>query len=144
MGFDTEKFNSTKYTDRLAEIEVPELAKFFEEADAHIWVVKCVGANEIAKSNDAAKNNKELIEIVTALAGEQGPERTEAIKEAMGITSSSVQTDVVRRISLLVSASVDPICDQNTAVRISNFHGNVFYRLTNKILSLIGEGMVGE
>lgn len=144
MGFNADKFSNTKYKDRTADVPVPELTKFFAEDEKPVWTVKCIGANEIAIANEAAESNKNMAKIITALSADNADEKIEAIKEAMGIPGENVQADIARRISMLVSASVSPECDQHIAVKLSNFHGSVFYRITNKILGLIGEGMVGE
>lgn len=144
MGFNSEKFDNTKYKDRIAKVPVPELKKYFADGEEMVWEVKCLGANEISIANDAAQANKDIAKIVEALASNNAEEKIEAIKKSMGLPSEDVQTDIARRISMLVSASVNPKCEQHTAVKLSTFHGSVFYRITNKILGLIGEGMVGE
>lgn len=145
MTFNTTKFNTTQFKDRTFDVPVPELKSFFEEGDKPIWTVKCLGANEIAIANKAMQSNKDLKEIVAALVSNNSTEKIEAIQEAMGLQAGAVPEDIVRRISMLVSGSLEPKCDQEAAVRISTAYSTVFYRLTNKILSLTGEGMeVGE
>ena len=141
MAFDTEKFNNTKFKDRTFDVPTPELKNFFGEDEETIWTVKCLGANEIAKANLAMSSNKGVKEIVAALASTNSQEKIEAIQEAMGLQTGDVPDDVVRRISMLVSGSLSPVCDQETAVRISTAYSTVFYRITNKILFLTGEGM---
>lgn len=141
MAFDTEKFNNTKFKDRTFDVPTPELKNFFGEDEEHIWTVKCLGANEIATANLAMSSNKDLKGIVAALASTDSKEKIEAIQEAMGLQTGKVPDDVVRRISVLVSGSLSPVCDQEAAVKLSVAYSTVFYRLTNKILYLTGEGM---
>jgi hypothetical protein len=47
--------------------------------------------------------------------------------------------DIVRRVEMLVQASVTP-CDRETAVNLSIRFPTIFYALTNKIIELSGEG----
>jgi len=142
MGFDVNKFSNAKFKDRTADVPVPELKKFFDEdEDKLIWTVKGIGANEIAVANTAMQTNKDIAGIVSALSSTNSTEKIEAIQEAMGLQSGNVPDDIVRRISLLVSGCVEPEVDQEVAVKLSVAYSAVFYRLTNKILSLTGEGM---
>lgn len=144
MGFDADKFKLTQYSDRTAEVPVPELKKFFGEDDKPIWVVKCIGSNEISIANEARDANKNVNEFIASMASDSAKEKVAAAKKLLGVPGDDVTGDVARRISMLVSGSVDPVCDQELAVRISTFHPTVFFRLTNRILSLMGEGLLGE
>ncbi len=145
MAFDATKFSTAQFKDRTFDVPVVELKEFFEDGDKCVWTVKCLGANEIAIANQAMQANNDLKELVEKLTSTNSTDKIEAIQSAMGLQTGSVPDDIVRRISMLVSGSVEPECDQELAVRISTAYSTVFYRLTNKILSLTGEGMeLGE
>ena len=119
MPFDQKKFTNTDFKDRTADVPVVELKAFFGDGEKCVWVVKCLGANEISIANQAIQSNKDLQAIISALVSEQSVEKADAIKDVMGIHSDDVPDDVVRRISLLVSGSLTPECDQEFAVKLS-------------------------
>lgn len=144
MGFDVTKFGATKFKDRTADVPVPELQKFFGEGEKAIWTVKGLTAEEIAIANDAKKVNDNIESVITGLSSRLPAEKAEAVKDLIGVVTDKVPADVVWRISMLVSGSVNPKCDQQMAVKLGSSKGMVFYRLTNKILELTGRGKLGE
>lgn len=143
MAFDADKFMRTKYRDRIEEVPVPELKKFFGEDETPIWSVKCLTAEEIAYANDAVSRNFDIAKIIEALAKNKTEGKAEAVKLMVGV-SDSVPADVVKRISHLVSGSLSPECTQEMAVKLGVNHSVTFFKLTNKILELSGKGRLGE
>jgi hypothetical protein len=124
---------------REATIEVPQLADFFGDEPAE-WTIRGLTAAEMAKANEAGESGSNIRAIVDTLA--KG-EKAEAIKKLAGVVNDDVPEDVSRRIQMLVSGSVSPKLDENTrdvAVRLAETFPTVFYNLTNKILSLTGQG----
>jgi len=137
---------NTQFKDRTKDVSVPELSKFFKKGTKKkdmVWTVKNLGANEIAKANEALKNSQDLGSLLSSLASNNSSEKVDAIKQAMGL-SDDVPGEVIRRMTLLTCGSVKPECSHELAVKLSTVHSTVFYRLTNEILSLTGEGSVGE
>jgi hypothetical protein len=144
MAFDISKFEQKQFKDRTADIPVPELAKFFGENEKPVWVVKCLSGSELAEANDAVENNRNIDGLIGALAAGSGKEKIEAVKETLGLPTSKAPGELVRRFSLLVSGSVSPKCPQNIAVKLAHNFPTTFYKLTNKIISLTGQGRLGE
>jgi len=145
-GFDTNKFMTTDFKDRTADIPVPSLKKFFPEDAKPVWTVKCLTANEIATANDAVNDNNEALkEAVLKLIGTIGTqEKTNVVNDVSDIKKDMVNNEIVKRISMLVSGSVSPVCSQEMAVKIAENYSAVFYQLTNKLFELIGQGRLGE
>jgi len=137
---DLQKFLNASLNLREASIPVPELAEFFEEKEP-TWTVRGLTAAELARTQDAAEAGANMAALVEALAS--GTDKAEAIKKLAGVPSNDVPKDVSRRIQLLVEGSVSPEIGENNrdvAVRLAETFPTVFYNLTNKILSLTGQG----
>ena len=144
MGFDANKFDTTNFKHRTAEVMVPELKDFYAEGDKAVWQVRGLTGEELAIVNEAITANKNLSSLVSAIVSKVTEEKVQAIKESMGLPSDSVPSDIVRRISMLVQGSVEPECSQELAVKIARVHPTVFFKITNKIIDLTGAGQLGE
>ena len=139
---DLDKFLNAALAPRTAEVEVPELAgALFAEGEKPVWVVRGLTAAELARSNMAAERADGLRALVLAMAG-QGDKAAE-MKRALGLNDDEVPPDVSRRIELLTAGSVTPALGlerRDVAVKLGEAFPTVFYKLTNKILELTGEG----
>ncbi|KKN41614.1 hypothetical protein LCGC14_0721470 [marine sediment metagenome] len=149
MGFDITKFDQAKIVDRTVEIPVPELAVFFAEDEKPIWKVRQLGALELAIANEAKNVNKNLQELIDKLLSSVPEDKVEALLESLGLTQRKPDTpapeDYVYRVACLYQGSVEPEIDQVQAVRLALMNGNVFYKLSNKIIQLSGQGaQLGE
>lgn len=139
MGFNAEKFNNAEFEIPTRKIEVPQLADWFDKADEAFWTVKGLTAEESAITQEAQERNKSIGALMGAIVNATGKEQSDAIRSAVGL-GDELPADVVRRIEILVQGSVDPICDRDTAIKLGTFFPTVFYRLSNNILELTGEG----
>ena len=144
MAFDADKFLNTKYRDRTAEVPVPELKKYFPDNETPVWIVRGLTAEEIAWANDEVGRNRDISAIVTALASPLSNEKAGAVKDLIGLSKDTVPGDIVKRISHLISASVDPACSRELAVKLGRDHSILFFKITNTILELSGKGRLGE
>ncbi len=144
-GFDINKFETTSFKERTAEVEVPDLAQFFPEGEKPIWIVNGLTANELALTNEAVAANKNIEGIVAAITSELKSDKMKAVTDILGISAGDrVPQDSVKRFSMLVYGSVKPKCPQNIAVKLADAHPITFISLTNKIAQLTGEGKLGE
>ena len=146
MTFDIKKFEEAKFKDRTEEVPVPELVEFFDDPDPKktIWIVRQLAGEELAIAKEAQGQNRNMESIIEALSGSlesmnQG-EKVTALKDVLGVTSETAPDDYVWRLACLRMGSVEPVIDEALAVKIAITYGNVFYRLTNKILALTGMG----
>lgn len=144
MGFNSDKFTGTKYKDRTCDVPVPELKAFFDDGEEPVWTVKGLTASEIAKANDEVANNYDLLTIVSSLASTLASDKSEAIKELVGVSEGKTPNDIVKRISQLMSGSVSPTCTREMAVKLGENFSITFFKLSNKILELSGQGRLGE
>lgn len=149
MPFDLDKFDQVKIQDRVVEVPVPELKMFFDEEEEPLWVVRALGAIEVSIAREAREKSRNLEELIEKLTSESSSEKVEAVMQALNLNPTSEEApaplDYVWRIALLYQASVNPEIDEGQAVRLALMNSTAFYRITNKVLELIGEGQkLGE
>ena len=143
MAFNKEQFQSANFMERTEKVPVPELKDFFDEGNPE-WEVRGLTGPELAKVNDASKQNKAMAELIEGFASENYIEKVEAIKESLGLTGS-VPDEIARGIALIKIGSIEPVCSQEMAVRLANVQPVPFYRLWRKIMELSGLGQsLGE
>ncbi len=138
MTFDSARFNATEFVPRQDKIAVPQLAAFFAEGEEAVWVVQSLTAEQNAIVNEAASRSQAVGTLVSAIMNSTMKERASAIQNMLGL-GDSMPEDTVRRIEILVQGSVTP-CDRETAVNISIRFPEIFYKISNRILELSGEG----
>lgn len=138
---DLQKFLNASLVQRQATVKVPELAEFFGE-DRPEWTVRALTAAELGRANESAERGAENLKaLITAMAGEG--DKAEAVRKAMGLSNKDVPADVSRRIEMLTLASVSPKIgseQRDVVVKLAENYPTTLYSLTNKILSLTGQG----
>jgi len=151
MKFDAERFKATTFEDRTKAVPVPQLKSFFvvdddsKEADQPVWIVRGLTGIESARVRQAIADSKNLESVIEALGVGTLKEKVEAIRKVAGLeTDEDVPEDIVRRYSSLTQASIDPVCDYPLAIALAKNHPEVFYLLTNTIISLTSGGRLGE
>jgi hypothetical protein len=152
MPFDMAKFESVKIVDRTEEVPVPELQSFFEDEEIGegetraivpgkaVWTVKALGGLEIAEAREAMARNRSLEALLSGLISGDSKEKVQALKDSLGIASDTAPDDYVYRLACLRLGSVDPVLNEEQAVRLALAFSVTFYNLTNKILQLSGMG----
>ena len=137
---DTAKFLKQKFTARTEDVPVPELADFFGE-EAPVWTIRGLTATELAKCKAAFDRTETARAIIDAMSTDG--EKSEGIKQALGLMDKDVPHDISRRIETLAIGSVSPEIgesNRDVAVKLSEVHPVTFYNLTNKIDGLTGQG----
>ena len=148
MTFDVERFKSTKFVRRTAEIKItdPDLLQFFDsQENGAVWKVQSLSAEECARANDAKKTNRNIAELVGKLSAandksSNAQEFAGQVAELLGVGSKNLPDDHVYRLELFVLGSFEPKVDKRTAVSMSERKPEFFYLVTNKVLELIGAG----
>ncbi|MBN2397103.1 MAG: hypothetical protein JXI32_01880 [Deltaproteobacteria bacterium] len=140
MGFDVEKFQATSFVFREEAVPVPKLKDFFGEGEEPVWKVRNLTGEEVFVVNEAKERNDRRNELIEGVAYGQKKERIEAIKEMAGNLPEMAPSEYVRRLEMLTIASVDPMIQKETAIKLANFSGEIFTHLTNRILVLTGLG----
>lgn len=139
MAFDLQKFQQAAFTAREATVDVPALQPFFAEGEEPRWTVRGLTGAELASANEAKDKNRNLLALTEALVSGGETEKSAAIKGILGL-SEQVPDDIARRLAMLVSGSVEPKIDHETAIKLAEAFPVAFYALTNRILELTGAG----
>jgi hypothetical protein len=140
MGFNIQKFRDAKIKPRTRDIEIKELACFFDDDENPIFKIKNLTGHEIAECNEAVKSNQQVRVMVEKLLSSNAREKADAICESLGVGSNKTPDDLVRRINILRVGSVDPVLNNEDCVRLASMFPEQFYDLTNNILILTHMG----
>lgn len=139
MGFDVKSFSRAKFAARTEVVEVPEMAEF-NNGNTLNWTVRGLTGDELYRVKAAAERNEQLQAFVKAIST-SGVEQLTAIREALGLVEE-MQEEHVKRLEMLIIASVDPEIDRPMAVKFAGAYPVAFGRLTDAILKLTGMGAV--
>lgn len=151
MQFDTKKFKSAKFIPREEDVPVPDMAEFFSEASGTespglavsasppVWRVRGLTGVELGRARAAAERNRNIANVMEALAGGVDKEKVKALREMIGL-ADKVPDDVATRLELLVIGSVAPVADMDLALQVCKAFPIEFYQLTNEINRLTGMG----
>lgn len=138
---DLEKFANEAFAPRTQSIAVPELSRWFGDAEP-VWKVRGLTAAEYARCIHAASDGREkTLALVEALSG--GGDKAEAMRKLAGIADDSVPESVARKIEFLTVGSFSPELgsdNRDKAVLLSESFPIVFFKLTTAIDELTGRG----
>lgn len=143
MSFDLKKFETTNFSYREKEIDVPALKEFFSSKEKPRWKIRGLTGIELAMVRESVNKNKDIESMIEMLAGGKSEEKIGAIKEALGL-SDKAPDDWVRRVTILMLGSVEPKVERSLAVRLGESHPVTFSMLTDQIQILTGQGKLGE
>ena len=141
--FNKNKFMQCELQQRTETIKVDDLADFFDKDSDLVWEVRGLTASEMAKAQESASKNKNIMATIEAMVGNKQDEKIEALKEMLG-TDDSVPVELAKRMEHLVSGSVNPEIDLSLAVKLAEYYPVVFMQLTTKILELTGLGGINK
>lgn len=137
MAFNADRFDSTKFEPRTADVRVEALAQFFDEGEDPVWKVRGMTASELYKTTEARNRQESTVAIVKAIAS--NVDQVTAVRKALGLTAD-VPGEIVRRLEMMVLASVSPQVELPTAVRLAENFPVEFMLITNQITELTGRG----
>lgn len=140
MGFNTGQFMAEKYTPRIKKVAVPDLKNFFEKDEKPVWQVRGLTGVEIAKAQEVAAKRSVSAAILEGLLTMRENEVKDAITKLVG-KSDDIPEEMAKKIEHLVIASVEPVCTEDMAVKISKVAPTTFFTLANAIWTLSGQGM---
>lgn len=142
---DLQRFLSAALEPRHTETAVPELVgTLFDEAEKPVWTVRGLTAAELGRAKQASEEGLDTVKaLVQAMAGDG--DKAASIRKAFGLGDEDVPQNISYRIELLTAGSVSPALgaeNRDVAVKLAEAFPTIFYDLTNKILSLTGQGAV--
>jgi len=138
-GFKTDEFIQADLNPRVEAIKVPDLQSWFEEGQEPVWNVRGLNGCEVAQYTEAVAKNRNLSAIAEGLVSGDKTDVIEGMRELLGI-GEAVPDETAKRIAVLELGSVDPVVDNQIAVKLNDAFPVIFFQITNRILSLTGEG----
>jgi hypothetical protein len=139
MGFNAEKFLNAKMQPRTADVPVPGMASWFDGEEKPAWKVRGITGQELGQAKQAVENRKDIAALVAGIIGGQSAEKAEAARKIMNI-DDTVPANVALRIHLVKLGSVDPVADEDLAVKLCTCYPVEFEMIGKKILELTGQG----
>lgn len=143
MGFDKDAFLSTNWQPIEAEMHVPELSDWFKNGSKPVWKVRTLEGLEVAKARHAKERNLRLKNNIDAIAEVLHSKNDATIKKNFEVIIETFNADAetAYRHELLILATVEPKnVDYHVASVIHKVRPETYYRITNKIVELIGKG----
>jgi len=138
MGFDTKKFKNADFNDRVESVPVPELKEFFDEDEDQVWKVRNLTGIEVGRINETGEKYKRLDAAAKAMDG-NSKEKVEAFKTLFGV-SGAMSSETAKQTEVLISGSVEPVCDVELASIVRDRFPVAFAKITRKIYQLTGQG----
>lgn len=140
-----QRFLNAALAPRQVDTDVPELAgTLFDDGETPVWTVRGLSGPELGRVNQASEEGLDTIKaLVQAMAGDG--DKAAQIRKAFGLGDEDVPRDISRRIEVLAAGSVSPAIgleNRDVAVKLAEAFPTIFYDLTNKILTLTGQGAV--
>lgn len=139
MGFKADQFITAEFQHRTDAVRVPGLAEWFDGDP--VWTVRGLTAHEFATCQEAAEKDQSVAALAEALAAGTKNEQVKELRDALGL-SDTTPGEISKRIRMLMLGSVDPVCDRELSVKLSERYPIEFYQLTNEITQLTGKGQI--
>jgi hypothetical protein len=116
----------------------------FDEGEKPVWTVRGLTAAELGRAKQASEEGLDTVKaLVEAMAGDG--DKAAQIRKAFGLGDDDVPQNISYRIELLTAGSVSPAlgaANRDVVVKLAEAFPTIFYDLTNKVLTLTGQGAV--
>lgn len=139
MSFDFDKFDAAQFTFPTKKIPVPELKSFFPEDAVPVWEVKGLTGHELAIVNQAVETGDKIQAFISALKTGKKAELKKGFETFLDKNDDVTPADLVRRHKMLELGSV-PACPEHISVKLAHFKTTTFWKITNEIITMTGEG----
>lgn len=139
MTIDYDALDAANITFPTKKIPVPELKSFFKADEDPVWEIKSLTGAELAVVNEAAETVKKTKTIIDALASGSNAALKKGMETFLNKNADTDPEDLIRRHKMLEFASIPP-CPEHICVRLAHAKPTIFYRLTNEIIKMTGDG----
>ena len=140
-GFDSKAFMNEQFEDRTMDVPVPGLAIWFGEGEKPVFTVKGLTFHQLNTADNKADNSEQMLKLVGKLQAKDGASIGEEIQNAFGI-GEDTPPNMVKRINHLVMGCLNPVVDEEFAVKLASMYPVEFMDISNKIITLTGQGFV--
>jgi hypothetical protein len=141
MPFDAKKFKTMKFETREGLVKVPGLQDFFPEGEEAVWKIRGLTGVELGRVNEASERYRNINAILEGLISSGATDKADSVKKLVGL-GNDTPADIVKRIDMLVVASIDPQVDEDLAVKFCEKYPVEFFDITNTIIKLTGQGHI--
>lgn len=138
MSFDLKAFSKAQIEPRTREVPVTALAEFFGDDEPAVFKVRALEHAEVSKVRECNQRDDLVKSAIAALSGADH-EKAKAIQEILGDVQGVPERTRVR-IEAIKLACVEPVIDQQFAVKLAQFFPNVLEHLTEVIFELTDQG----
>lgn len=142
MKFNQNKFLTTNFKPRTAEVEVPELKDMFDDLkkdQVPVIVVKSLTRVDMVRMQEAADTNSNLKVLLEAVGGGNAKEAIEGLKQRLGI-GEDLPEQAAREIVMVQAGCSEPEINLETAVKLYDTFPMVCTRLITEISRLTSAG----
>ena len=140
MPFDINAFDLAQVKFPTKKIPVPELKAFFDEDETPEFEIRGLTGNELAIVNEAVETvNKTRIMIEALSKGSESAMKKGLETFLNKVGDESSPEDAVRRLKMLELGTV-PSLPEHICVKLASAKGTMFYKLTNEIIRMTGDG----
>jgi hypothetical protein len=141
LSFNLDKFQRASYTARTEKVEVKALAEFFGEGEEPVFLVRGLAAAELQRALDASSRQSSIEAVVKAISSTK--DQTEMIRKAIGM-GGDTPPEIAKRVEMFVTGCVEPKVTHADVAKIAENFAIEFFEITNKIVSLTGQGSVSS
>jgi len=138
MSIDYSRLDAAAIKPVTKKIPVPELKSFFSEDEDPVWEIRNLTGAELAITNEAAEAVSRIKTVLKAIAAGTSSELESGMKTFFNKDEATPE-DLARRHKMLELASIPP-CPESTCVRLAQAKPTTFFKITNEIVSLTGDG----
>lgn len=141
MGFDGKKFSDVKFEQRTTEIEVKELAAFFNVDEKPVFKVRGLSGKELGVIDQLVKGNFDSarLTVIKALISEAAKDKIDGIAEIVG-GNEEVAVETRKRMEYIAKGLIEPELDFAAIDKLCIYYPAVFIEISNKIIELTGLG----
>lgn len=139
MQFDFDKFDAAQITFPTKKIPVPELKEFFPEGQEPVWIIKALTGHELAIVNESVEMVTRTKAVIDAISEGSNESIKRGIKTLINRDGEITPEDLARRHRMLEFGTVSE-CPEHLCVKLAHAKPTIFYRLTNEIIRMTGDG----
>lgn len=142
--FDVKKFKSAKFEHQTQDVPLPEKFRefFTDPKEKLVWKVRGLTGQELGYAANYANRNKNIMASIEAMAGGTKADMVKAYKDLYGSDATATPQQTAEAIEKMMIASVDPVCDLETAIKVCTVSATAFYSIALAIKLLTDGGMV--
>ena len=148
--FDLAAFGQVQFDSRVQDVPVPELAEWFRVDGEEVKPEQCtiqvrnLTAGELSALPSDADSRSEIVELVSVLLldSSKGGKESAAneLREVLGLSPGGLPLGTRRMVEMIITGSVEPKLNIQTALKLQSSFQAVFFRLANAIGELTKQG----